>query len=196
MKILLVNNHTVHINSLAKELAGHQIEVQTYKPGIKFHDEGKDLVILSGGGGEGLEIHDEYVPGRLWYEDEMRLVLNTKKPILGVCMGAEVIARTYGTPITSAGGLVLGREGVELSNAGKQLFGTPSLIQYEAHRYLIEDLPKDFEVLATSKKNGKKPGIEIFRYYDGQKSILGTQFHPEKGGTLQLSSLISQASSL
>jgi len=191
LKILLINNHTVHLNSLGKALAGHQIEVQTYRPGLKFNDEGKDLIILSGGGGEGLEIHDEYEPGRLWYDDEMDFVRNTTKPVLGICMGFEVIARAYGAPIGSVGGLILGRERVELTNTAKQLFQSTSLQQYEAHRYLLEDVPEGFEVLATSKKNGKKMGIEIFRYQRGQKKIFATQFHPEKGGTLELKQMIN-----
>src|SRR5438105_4905350 len=107
MKILLVNNHTVHLNSLGKALAGHQIEVQTYRPGIEFNYQDKDLIILSGGGGEGLEIDDEYQPGRLWYDDEMKLVRTADKPILGICMGFEVIARAYGAPVTSVGSLIL-----------------------------------------------------------------------------------------
>src|SRR4029079_14859117 len=121
-----------------------------------FHDEGKDLIILSGGGGEGLGIDDEYKPGELWYQNEMDFVRKTKKPILGICMGVEVIASAYGAPISSAGGLIYGREGVELSKTAKQLFGLKSLSQYEAHSYLLEDVPKDFEVLATSRKNDKK----------------------------------------
>jgi GMP synthase-like glutamine amidotransferase len=191
MKILLINNHTVHLNSLGKALAGHQVEIQTYRPGLEFNDNDKDLVILSGGGGEGLEIHDEYEPGRLWYDDEMDFVRSTAKPILGICMGFEVIARAYGAPIGNVGGLILGRERVELSKTAKQLFHSTSLQQYEAHRYLLEDVPEGFGVLATSKKNGKKKGIEVFRYQQGPKKIFATQFHPEKGGTLELKHLIS-----
>jgi GMP synthase-like glutamine amidotransferase len=190
MKILLVNNHTVHLNSLAAGLAGHDLEVQFYKPGIKFNDTGKDLVILSGGGGEGLEIDDEYEPGRLWYNDEMEFVRTTKQPVIGICMGFEVIAKAYGAPVTSAGGLIYSRENLELSKTAKGLFHASSLSQYEAHSWLVEDVPSDFEVLATSKKNGRKKGIEAFRYDKYGKSIFATQFHPEKGGTLNLQNLI------
>jgi hypothetical protein len=72
MKILLVNNNTLHLEELLTALAGHNVEIQDYKPGIWFHDVGKDLIILSGGGGEGKEVHDYYTPNRLWYEDEIR----------------------------------------------------------------------------------------------------------------------------
>lgn len=51
MKILLINNHTVHLESLTQALAGQDVETQLYQPGLDFHYEDKDLVILSGGGG-------------------------------------------------------------------------------------------------------------------------------------------------
>lgn len=182
----------MHLPYLGKALAGHKIEIQKYHPGINFHDQTADLIILSGGGGEGLEIHDEYQPGRLWYEDEMNLIRTTDKPILGICMGFEVIARAYGAPITAARGLVLGREELQVSHAAQSQFGR-TISQYEAHSWRVEDVPSDFEVLAKSRN-----GIEIFKYQEqatsGQtKKIFATQFHPEKGGTLELKKLLKFA---
>jgi hypothetical protein len=162
MRILLINNNTVHLKSLLSGLNGHQFEIQKYRPGLDFHDAGKDLVVLSGGGGEGLEIHDEH--------------------------RFEVIARAYGAPVTDDRGLVLGREQVQVSRQAKRLWGS-TLSQHEAHSWRVQDVPSDFEVLATSKT-----GIEIFRYDDPQKAdktIFATQFHPEKGGTLQISQLLA-----
>ena len=63
MKILLINNHTLHFSNLTAALADHEVEVREYHPGLDFSCADKDLVILSGGGGEGLEIHDEHKPG-------------------------------------------------------------------------------------------------------------------------------------
>lgn len=189
MKILLINNHTVHMSKLSLALAGHDVEIQKYYPGLKFSDEGKDIVVLSGGGGEGLEIDDEYEPGRLWYEDEMEFIRQTDKPVLGICMGFEVIAKAFGAPVTSAGQLVLGREEVQLDKKLAKIFGRSRLSQYEAHRWRVEDVPSDFEVLATSRT-----GIELFRYKDLDKpgkSIIASQFHPEKGGTLELKALLA-----
>jgi GMP synthase-like glutamine amidotransferase len=182
MKILLINNHTVHLNSLSRALVGHQIEVQTYRPGIDFHHEDKDLIILSGGGGEGLEIHDEYQPGRLWYEDEMKLIRTCDKPMLGICMGFEVMARAYGAPITSVGSLILEPTKLQVTKDAQKILNQRALIQHEAHSWRVQDVPSDFEVLATSKT-----GVEMFRY----KNLLATQFHPEKGGTLQLQQLLT-----
>jgi GMP synthase-like glutamine amidotransferase len=185
MKILLINNHTVHITALSKSLAGHQVELQTYRPGIQFNYEDKDLIILSGGGGEGLEIDDEVEPGRLWYDDEMKLVRTADKPILGICMGFEVMAKAYGAPVTTVSQLILGRNDVQVAKQFKPLLGK-TLRQYEAHSWRVEDVPVGFEVLATSNT-----GIEIFRHKDKKGTRLATQFHPEKGGSLKLSSLIN-----
>src|SRR4051794_15596803 len=96
MKILLINNNTKHLPALTHSLAGHNIEIQKYQPSLIFNDGDKDLVILSGGGGEGLEIDDKIGRHKLWYEDQMKFVQNTDKPVLGICMGFEVIVRAYG----------------------------------------------------------------------------------------------------
>jgi anthranilate/para-aminobenzoate synthase component II len=189
MKILLINNYTVHLTSLAKSLAGHEVEVQTYHPGLKFNDDGKDLVILSGGGGEGLEIHDYHHTGELWHQNEMDFIRRTDKNILGICMGFEVIARAYGAPITPVGRLILDREELQLTKAAQAELGTRKVIQYEAHSWRVQDVPSHFNVKATSKS-----GVELFDFIDQDngKQVIASQFHPEKGGVLELKDILLQ----
>jgi anthranilate/para-aminobenzoate synthase component II len=181
MKILLVNNNTVHLRELSQSLAEHEVEMQIYSPGLDFHYEGKDLIILSGGGGEGLEISDEYTAGHLWYEDQMEFILSCKKPIIGICMGFEVIARAFGQSVPKLPRLLQGQTKMKTTQKGQKLFDTNTLSQYEAHSWHINSAPKGFKVLADSKN-----GIEIIQ----NKNIFATQFHPEHSGTLNLSSLI------
>jgi GMP synthase-like glutamine amidotransferase len=183
MKILLVNNHTVHLTQLNQALAGHDVEMQVYKPGLDFHFEGKDLVILSGGGGEGLEISDEYTAGHLWYEDQMEFILSCKKPIIGICMGFEVIARAFGQAVPKMPRMLQGQTNIKTTSKGKKLFDTNTLTQYEAHSWHVDSAPKGFKVLADSNN-----GIEIIK----NKNILATQFHPEQRGTLNLRQLLAQ----
>jgi GMP synthase-like glutamine amidotransferase len=183
MKILLINNHTRHLPDLTAALVGHQVEIREYQPGLDFSCANKDLVILSGGGGEGLEIHDEHKPGRLWYEDEMKFIRTANKPILGICMGLEVITRAFGSPVKK---LVKGVDGfVEFnpSVAGKKRFNKNNLRQFEAHDWCVPRAPKGFKVLAKSDT-----GIEIMEHKT--RKILATQFHPEKGGTLGFANLL------
>jgi GMP synthase-like glutamine amidotransferase len=187
MKILLVNNHTRHVKQLNEALVGHEVEMQMYQPGLDFHTAGKDLVILSGGGGEGKELTDKHKPtNKLWYEDEMDFVLSTNKPVLGICMGFEVIAAAYGAKLSE-----MPKKGLEHYDTVKTTFKGWSkfkklkLRQFEAHDFCIKYIPsKDFEILAESKT-----GIEIIRHKT--RPMLATQFHPEfPSGTLELKSLV------
>lgn len=169
---------------LSAALAGHQVEVREYKPGFDFSCADKNLIILSGGGGEGLEIHDEHRPSKLWYEDEMRFVRTCQKPVVGICMGFEVISRAYGAKVAKL------HRGVDqlfvefnTTPDGAEILGKSSLKQFEAHDWYVPKAPKDFRVLAKSKT-----GIEIIQHRT--RPIFATQFHPEKGGTLQLSNLL------
>ncbi len=184
MKILLINNHTLHLHELNASLAGHQVEVQSYEPGLDFHEEGKDLIILSGGGGEGLEIDDFIQKGKLWYEDQMEFILRTKKPIMGICMGFEVIAKAFGRDVTFMGDLVEGQTDVKLSSKGEKLIGVSSANQFESHSWQVTEAPKDFDTLGDSPL-----GVQIMKHRT--RKILATQFHPEKGGTLELKEILA-----
>jgi len=188
MKILLVNNNTQHFEELEKALVGHDVEVQDYKPGIWFHDVGKDLVILSGGGGEGREVHDYHKPHELWYEDEMKFVRKTDRPLLGICMGFEIITSAFGAKITHMPVKGLEQfETVKTTLKGRKKLGKKKLWQFEAHDWRVQSVPrKHFEVLAKSKT-----GVEIIRHKT--LPIVATQFHPEvHGGTLSLPSFMEK----
>ncbi|OGL25605.1 hypothetical protein A3E49_03435 [Candidatus Saccharibacteria bacterium RIFCSPHIGHO2_12_FULL_49_19] len=184
MKILLIDNNTVHKKSLAKALAGHDVEVQKYIPGKKFNVQSKDLVILTGGGGEGHEIDDRLSPGHLWYEDEMKFIRACNKPIIGVCMGFEVIARAFSAKVEEMKKEVSGFKQLKTTKAGQEHFKREHLRQYEAHKWRVKNAPKGFEVLARSET-----GIEVIRHK--KRPIFATQFHPEKGGTLSISNFIA-----
>lgn len=187
MKILLVNNHTKHLQAMLSSLSGHEVEIQNYRPGIDFHDAGKDLVILSGGGGEGLEITDKVSKSKLLYQDEMNFVRNTRVPVLGICMGFEVIVNSFGGKVFYQPNIVHGFRTQHLTDAGQKLLKHKVLQQVESHYWYVPEVPgKDLEVLARSTDTG---AIEMVRYKHNGKNILGTQFHPEAGGTLNIPTL-------
>jgi GMP synthase (glutamine-hydrolysing) len=190
MKILLINNYqqnneTTTYEALKLALAGHEVKIQRYKPGLRFDDEGKDLVILSGGGGEGSEINDQYSKDKLWYEDQINYILSSQKPILGICMGFEVIARAYGSKVIEMKDYITGFRRVVSTRRGIESFDKRLLTQYENHIWHVPQVPsKHFEVLAASAT-----GVEIIKHKT--RPIFATQFHPEKGGTLSLPQLLS-----
>jgi anthranilate/para-aminobenzoate synthase component II len=189
MKILLINNYqqnneTATYEALKLALAGHDVKIQRYKPGIKFADKGKDLIILSGGGGEGSEINDQYSKDKLWYQDQINYILSADTPILGICMGFEVIARAYGSKVVQMKDYVTGFRRVVLTKKGLESLDKKLLTQYENHRWYVPDVSsQQFEVLGDSAT-----GIEIIKHKS--RPIFATQFHPEKGGSLTLSQLL------
>jgi GMP synthase-like glutamine amidotransferase len=186
MKILLVNNNTLHLQELNDALSGHEIEIQDYKPGIWFHDVGKDLVSGFGGGGEGKEVHDYHQPSQLWYEDEMRFARTTDKPVLGICMGFEIIATAFGGKVVKMPKGIERFATVKTTLNGKKRLKAIKLKQFEAHDWCVRAVPsKHFNVLARSKR-----GIEIIRHKN--RPIIATHFHPEvPGGTLNISQVVS-----
>jgi GMP synthase-like glutamine amidotransferase len=182
MKILLVNNNSKHLQKVKDSLLGDEVIVQNYTPGIKFQDKNVDLIILSGG--QYKEMHDMH-GSQLWYQDEMELVMSTKKPLIGICMGFEVIAAAYGSKIKAnpdpSYEVFLTKK---TTPRGMDLFKREELKQFSAHHWCVQDIPsKYFQVLADSENC-----IEMIRHKT--RPIIATQFHPEiPGGTLQLSEL-------
>lgn len=182
MKILLINNNTVHLKALLAALEGYEVETQKYQPGLRFHYQGKDLVILSGGGGEGFEIDDKHETGELWYKDEMSFVRACRKPLLGICMGFEIMTKAYGKEVSQMNKLTHGFHPVITTEKGWKLFPKLQLKQFEAHSWHVPEAPEGFDVLAQSEN-----GVEMM--YDKKLRQLGTQFHPELGGTLSVPNL-------
>lgn len=186
MKILIVSNYKDsslgHFPILRETLSEHEVKIQTYHPGINFEHESADLIILSGGGGEGQEIDDVY-RDKLWYDDQMKLVLSTSKPIVGICMGFEVIVKAYGEKVKKLPKAVEGFQKIQITVKGQKLFGVKHLVQDQAHSWGVAKAPKDFHVLAKSDS-----GIEIIKHKT--RPIIATQFHPEKSGTINLKQLL------
>lgn len=177
MKILLINNNTRHLPKLHAGLVGHEVEVVNYAPGVEFNSANKDCVILSGGGGEGREATDRHNGGDLWYKDEIEFILQSQVPLLGICMGFELICHAYGSRVELLSKDIMGVRDVRLVSGEE-------IKQFESHGRGILCVPsRELEVVADSET-----GIEIVKHKTRQ--IIGTQFHPELGGTLSLYELI------
>ena len=102
--------------------------------------------------------------------------LYKKIPILGVCLGHQIIGQVFGSKIIQAKNLVHGKTSTIISKKIGILKNLPK--KFEATRYhsLIVDrktLSKDLMVTAEIK-NGIIMGIQ-HKYYD----VHGVQFHPE-----------------
>lgn len=132
--------------------------------------ENFDLIILSGGSNLAIPKNREIL------QREITVIRKTKKPVIGICLGFELIIEAFG------GELLYRNEKVEGINEIKVLINHPvfknkeEFLVHEAHKYYVEKAPADILVLADSKF-----GIEIVAHKE--RPIWGLQFHPENSNT-------------
>lgn len=167
MKTLLINNHTKHLNELFQFLPGEIVvieksDVETIEPNTF------DLIVISGG---------HRIPTVLnhpeEYTTEMELVRTTEKPILGICLGCEIICTAFGGTLKKLEVYERGEVTLDISSESLgSLLDAHTLTMYESHGIGIDALPPDFEICATSDH-----GPEIIKHKS--RPIIGIQFHPE-----------------
>ena len=97
--------------------------------------------------------------------------VSEKKPLLGICYGAEILAITLGGTIKKSSKHVKGEETVTIENQNKLCSGEMGVT--ESHKYEISQLGTELHNLASSKSCK----YEIVKH--NSLNIFGTQFHPE-----------------
>ena len=108
--------------------------------------------------------------------DKVKEIANSKKPILGICFGHQLLADALGGEVCkNKKGWELGSYAIELTNEGldSPLFEgiLNNEIFYESHQDVVKTLPVNSIALAHSEK-----GNQSFMLND---NIYGVQFHPE-----------------
>lgn len=97
--------------------------------------------------------------------------ISERKPLLGICYGAEILALTTGGTIRRMGSLQKGEGSVTVVRENPLCSGIMHV--YQSHSYEISRLGSLLVQVARSDRCN----YEIVRYQD--RSIFGTQFHPE-----------------
>jgi len=157
MKILVIDNETKNLCQLV-EFFG-DVDVDVVSVGEKFDREKYDLYVLSGWSHH--SVFFEPSP----YENEIEFVLSTDKKVIWICLGAQIVAKAFGSVIDKLPNKF--RWELEI------LFDDKKYSVFESHRFSIKKLWKKLIWLAISQY-----GYEIFRHKN--KSIWWFQFHPEK----------------
>ena len=171
MKILLIDNYDSFTFNLYHYLSSLNAKVDVFR-----NDEINEKEIMK-------KNYDKIVispgPGNPNQSGNcLRIVkkLHKKIPILGVCLGHQVIGQVFGSKIIQAKKLMHGKTSIIKSLRTGILKNLPK--SFEATRYhsLIIDkktLSKDLEVTAQTK-DGIIMGVMHKKY-----NIHGVQFHPE-----------------
>ena len=102
--------------------------------------------------------------------------LYKKIPILGVCLGHQIIGQVFGSKIIQAKKLMHGKTSKIISKKIGILKNLPKIFEATRYHSLIIDkksLSKDLEITAETK-DGLIMGIQHKKY-----QVHGVQFHPE-----------------
>ena len=102
--------------------------------------------------------------------------LYKKIPILGVCLGHQIIGQVFGSKIVQAKNLMHGKTSKIISKKLGILRNLPKLFEATRYHSLIIDkktLSKHLEITAESK-DGLIMGVQHKKY-----NVHGVQFHPE-----------------
>lgn len=165
MRIVLVDNGSKYINNLSKFLTSlGQLKVVTDIH--KLAAEDFDILVLSGGH------HDYITENPNAYLEEIQFISKTKKPIIGICLGAEVVAYTYGATLVKNDIYQKGLTNIKVISDSHIFNNKKSFYVYENHIVAIKELSTNLIGLATSEN-----GYEVVKHKN--KPVYCLQFHPE-----------------
>ena len=158
--------------AFAKALAMRGVSLDSYLvPRDGLPEDVGDLLIVMGGP---MSVNDPDP----WIAEEttfIRSVLLANKPVIGVCLGSQFMAKALGATVRSGKALEIGMTPVRLTDAGKKdpVFGAclEAFDVFEWHGEIF-DLPNDCVPLAGSHI----APLQAFRYGDRAYGLL---FHLE-----------------
>ena len=171
MKILLIDNYDSFTYNLFHYISNFKKNVEVVRndkiDGKKILRKKYDKIVISPGPGN---------PNQAGNCLSIVNELYNKIPILGVCLGHQIIGQIFGSKIIQAKELVHGKTSKIISKNIGILKGIPKIFEATRYHSLIIDrktLSKDLEITAMTL-DGIIMGVK-HRIYD----VHGVQFHPE-----------------
>jgi GMP synthase (glutamine-hydrolysing) len=166
MRILVVDNHSKHVPEIVKSFNDSEVDVVDVLDLSSKDVSIYDCFVLSGSSQYSVLSYLDM------YSSEINLIKTSNKPILGICLGFELISYSFDEK------LVYNKERTKgefqlLKILEDNIFDKINfpIYVYESHRWNILETTK-LKTLAKSKTN-----IEIVKH--PEKLIYGFQFHPE-----------------
>lgn len=177
MKILIIDNYeTPDSQSIQRFQEKIRVCSKSNCAAIRFNDpallnhaEESDAIVLSG---SGELLSQEQTVKKYW--NEINLIQKANLPVLGICFGHQLIGTAYGSKVIPMNGVIKGFREVKIVHSNSLFNSLPEIITvYESHREMVEKIPEDFILLASSEDCK----IEAMRHRN--KPVYGIQFHAE-----------------
>jgi GMP synthase (glutamine-hydrolysing) len=165
MKILVVNNHGQYNHRIYRSLHYLKIpaEMIPNSTPIDSIDEDETAGVIIGGG-----------PSVERAGNSKEYVKMLDCPILGICLGHQIIAQAYGGEIGSAGIESYAKIQINILDEDDIFKGLGETMDvWASHKDEVTKLPHGFKILASS------PICEIEAMKHDEKPLYGIQFHPE-----------------
>ncbi|MBP2144362.1 GMP synthase (glutamine-hydrolyzing) [Methanococcus voltae] len=106
------------------------------------------------------------------------IALNSKLPILGICLGHQLTCEAYGGKVSRAESEEYSSVTIKVKNHDDLFEGVPSeFTAWASHMDEVKEVPECFEILANSAI------CEVEAVKHVSKPIYGVQFHPEVSHT-------------
>lgn len=165
MSIVIINNFGQYNHRISRTLKYLNIE-NSLIPNTTSFEEIEQMnpkgIILGGG------------PSIECIGNCKEIILNMDIPILGICLGHQIIADVFGGETKSAEIESYAQIELNILKENGLFKGIgDSLKVWASHKDEVVTLPENFEILA----NSDKCDIEAMKHED--KNIYGIQFHPE-----------------
>ncbi len=165
MTILVINNKGQYNHRIQRSLQYLKIDSQLIPNTLSIEEiEEKNPIGLILGGGpsiEGAGNSEEYIK-------------HFDIPILGICLGHQLIAKNYGGKISTSNTESYAKVKINILNDENLFEGlAPEMEVWSSHKDEVKSIPKEFEILAESSLCN----IESFKHKN--KDVYGIQFHPE-----------------
>ncbi|MBM4240259.1 MAG: GMP synthase subunit A [Euryarchaeota archaeon] len=167
MKILVVNNHGQYNHRIYRTLSYLNISSELIPNSLsidEINERNPTGIVL--GGGPSVEMSG----------NSLEYVKKLDCPILGICLGHQIIAKTFGGEIGPAGNESYAQIEIVIEDENDIFKGLGSDVKmkvWASHKDEVKKLPEDFKILASSSI------CEIEAMKHNKKPIYGVQFHPE-----------------
>ena len=155
------------MDALKRKLEGMPYDIKGIDEEISIVDY--DLIILSGGRQHEVLNHEEF------YKNELALVRSIREDgprLLGICLGFELIAHTFGSTLELLNPKEPQNVEVRVIRDDPIFKNISHMTTFESHRWRVHNLSGDLIPLADSDY-----GIEAVRHKT--LPLYGFQFHPE-----------------